>query len=90
MDNFSNKTVLITGGTSGIGFAVAKQCIDNHYQVIIVGSSEERSIPAKNEINAKYPNADVVFFYADLSVQKIFIVFVMKSMSILRTNVKVD
>lgn len=70
MDNFSYKTVLITGGTSGIGFAVAKRCIDNHYRVIIVGSSEERSIPAKNEINAKHPNADVVFFYADLSVQK--------------------
>lgn len=36
------KTVLITGATSGIGFALAKKFIGEGYQLILVSSSEER------------------------------------------------
>jgi len=69
IDKLRQKTVLITGGTSGIGLAVAKQSIEENYRVILIGSSEERSISAKSEINQLYPHASVYFFYADLSLQ---------------------
>mgnify|MGYP001767642070 CR=1 FL=1 len=70
MDTLHPKTVLITGGTSGIGLAVAKLCLDNHYHVLIVGSSEQRAASAKTELKMDYPDSRVKFFYADLSIQK--------------------
>lgn len=38
----SNNTVLITGGTAGIGFAIAKQLTENGNHVIITGRNEDR------------------------------------------------
>ena len=42
MSEFSGKSVLITGGTSGIGFAVAKAFLREGASVLICGRSEER------------------------------------------------
>lgn len=41
MQKFKNKVVLITGGTSGIGFTTAKNFIDEGAVVIITGRSQE-------------------------------------------------
>lgn len=41
MQKFKNKVVLITGGTSGIGFTTAKDFIDEGAVVIITGRSQE-------------------------------------------------
>lgn len=38
----SNNTVLITGGSAGIGFAIAKQLSENGNHVIITGRNKER------------------------------------------------
>ncbi|PKK97123.1 MAG: hypothetical protein CVV58_02865 [Tenericutes bacterium HGW-Tenericutes-3] len=69
MNKTHQKTVLITGGTSGIGLAVAKLSIEENYKVLLVGSSYERSIPSKIELNQLYPNVQVHYFFSDLSVQ---------------------
>ena len=47
----TNKVVLITGGSGGIGFAIAKKCLASGAKVIIAGTSEEK-------LNAKVKECD--------------------------------
>lgn len=46
------KTVLITGGTGGIGKAIAKECIQNGATVIITGRNQEKLSNVAGEIGA--------------------------------------
>lgn len=52
MEKFKNKTVLITGGTNGMGFATAKEFIDNGAKVIITGRSQETVDKAVSNLGA--------------------------------------
>ena len=47
----TNKVVLITGGSGGIGFAIAKKCLASGAKVIIAGTSEQK-------LNAKVKGCD--------------------------------
>ena len=47
----TNKVVLITGGSGGIGFAIAKKCLASGAKVIIAGTSEQK-------LNAKVKECD--------------------------------
>jgi NAD(P)-dependent dehydrogenase (short-subunit alcohol dehydrogenase family) len=40
-NNFANKTILVTGGTSGIGHATAKQLVEYGAKVIITGRNQD-------------------------------------------------
>jgi uncharacterized oxidoreductase len=44
-------TILITGGSSGIGFEIAKQFLDRDNQVIITGRNEQKLQSAKEKLN---------------------------------------
>ena len=59
----SNNTVLITGGSSGIGLEFAKRLIENQNTVIICGRSSEKLEQAKKEV------PDVHTFQCDVSKQ---------------------
>ena len=61
MERLSNKTAVITGGTTGIGFATAKLFIQEGARVIITGRNEVRLQNAVNELgeNAIAVQADV-------------------------------
>ena len=61
MERLSNKTAVITGGTTGIGFATAKLFIQEGARVIITGRNEARLQNAVNELgeNAIAVQADV-------------------------------
>jgi len=48
--NISENTILITGGTSGIGFEMAKQLLALGNTVLITGRSEEKLAAAKAEL----------------------------------------
>ncbi|QDP39015.1 SDR family oxidoreductase [Radiobacillus deserti] len=47
--NKSGNTVLITGGASGIGFALAERFLNDQNEVIIIGRKEEKLKEAKNK-----------------------------------------
>tara|TARA_B100000795_G_C22723564_1_gene408484 strand:+ start:306 stop:1067 length:762 start_codon:yes stop_codon:yes gene_type:complete len=47
-----NKTVLVTGATSGFGRAIALKFAKNGYNAIITGRREERLLELKNEIES--------------------------------------
>lgn len=67
MENDLRGMVVITGATSGIGYAAAELLLRNGYPVIGVGSRSERSHAACEKLLASVPGADVLFLSADLS-----------------------
>ncbi len=65
----AQKTVVVTGATSGIGLGIAKELARKGDLVIAVGRSEANIRKAENEILAETAHARVQFFLADLSTQ---------------------
>jgi retinol dehydrogenase 14 len=63
------KTVLITGGTSGIGMATAVAVAAMGADVVIVGRNPERGEAAVEEIRAESHSEAVELILADLSLQ---------------------
>jgi uncharacterized oxidoreductase len=55
----TNKTVLITGGGSGIGYATAKLLSEKGNNVIISGRNQEKLAKAANELGVNYIVTDV-------------------------------
>lgn len=52
-----SKTIVITGGSDGLGKAIAKQLINN--DVVILSRSEEKGKSVANELNCDYAVCDV-------------------------------
>ncbi|WP_119388811.1 SDR family oxidoreductase [Taklimakanibacter lacteus] len=46
----ANSTILIAGGGSGMGLALAKRCLDAHAQVVIAGRNDEKLARACEEL----------------------------------------
>ena len=69
MYDFSNKTVLVTGGTSGIGKEIAKKFVINNANVIIFGTNEDRKKTALKEIESqkKQENQKILAYLVDVS-----------------------
>ena len=57
--NLKGATILITGGSSGIGYAIAKTLGDAGAQIAITGRDERRLISAATALNALAVRADV-------------------------------
>lgn len=63
------KTFVVTGATSGIGYATVKLLAATGSLVIGTGRSEERCIYAEREIRSLTGNSKVVYLTADLAQQ---------------------
>ena len=68
--DMSDKTVLVTGATSGIGFAAASQLASMGARVILVGRNETKGDLAKKKILSSTPQAVLRFYRADLYYQQ--------------------
>jgi NAD(P)-dependent dehydrogenase (short-subunit alcohol dehydrogenase family) len=70
LNDLVNKTIVITGATSGIGRAALRALASRGAAVIGVGRSAERCQQAKQAILAEIPAAQIEFAVADLSSQQ--------------------
>ena len=61
------KTIWITGGSTGIGFATAKKFLDNDWKVIISARNNENLINAKNKILNNSLNKNLYLYQCDIS-----------------------
>lgn len=62
-----DKIALITGGTAGIGKAIAQKFVSESAQVIICGTSQERGQDAVEEIKSSFADAQISFLQLDVS-----------------------
>jgi NAD(P)-dependent dehydrogenase (short-subunit alcohol dehydrogenase family) len=62
------KTVLITGASSGIGYALAKKFLQKNWQTIIVGFRQTDTDEAVKKLSLLYPKAAIKAHSADLSL----------------------
>ena len=55
----NGKTALVSGGSSGIGFGIAKKMAESGCQVIILGTNEDRLKRCSEEIHGEYIVLDI-------------------------------
>jgi len=65
-----NKTILVTGGTSGIGHSTALLLAKKGYDVYIVGRAKQACEAVVGELRAINPNATFGYYLCDLLSQK--------------------
>jgi NAD(P)-dependent dehydrogenase (short-subunit alcohol dehydrogenase family) len=68
--SFKEKTYVLTGATSGIGLAAAHLLAERGAFLVGVGRSAERCSQVENQLRSAYPQAQVEFCVADLSLQE--------------------
>lgn len=63
-------TIIITGATSGIGFAVCKTLAAGPFRVIGIGRTEQTARTAEKQLKQEFPLAHIHFLAADLMQQR--------------------
>jgi len=66
IQDLTGRTIIITGGNSGLGFEAAKALSEKGAWVIIACRSTEKGEAARNEIVAIHPNANITIMELDL------------------------
>ena len=67
MSTHKKPLALVTGATSGIGLAGAKELAKRNYQLVLAVRSKERGKQAKAEIESETPEAEVSLLHCNLS-----------------------
>ena len=66
-EDLSNKKILITGGTSGIGLSLTEQLLSKNATVVILARNMKKAEEVKNSLLEKYKNAQLSFIQYDQS-----------------------
>ena len=61
------QTVIITGGTSGIGLATADGFLKNGWNTVLIGRDAEKGMQVERHLGETYSPAQVAFIQADIS-----------------------
>ncbi|MBW3350465.1 SDR family NAD(P)-dependent oxidoreductase [Limosilactobacillus reuteri] len=61
------QTVVITGGTSGIGLATADIFLKNGWNAVLIGRDAEKGMQVERQLGKTYSPAQVTFIQADIS-----------------------
>jgi len=64
--DLSGKTAIVTGSTSGIGFAIARGLAQAGARVVVSGRTQRRVDEALGKLRAEFPDAEVLGVAADL------------------------
>ncbi|AIO18161.1 Bile acid 7-dehydroxylase 2 [Candidatus Izimaplasma bacterium HR1] len=64
--SLNDKTIIVTGGSSGLGFEAVKMFVSKDATVIMATRSQERALEAISRIKADYPNAQLEFIELNL------------------------
>ena len=61
------QTVVITGGTSGIGLATADVFLKNGWNTVLIGRAAEKGMQVERHLGERYSQEQVAFIQADIS-----------------------
>ena len=67
VENLSGRTVLVTGASSGLGLAVARQLAGSGARTLLACRNADRAMEAMDRIRAVHPGARVEFLRVDLA-----------------------
>ena len=62
-----NPTVLITGGSSGIGYTISRHFAADGYRILWVSLLEQELREAREKLQSEYPDCEVQLLTQDLS-----------------------
>ena len=65
-----NKVIVITGGTKGLGRAIAEKFAENKFDVIVCSRSRADLNLMVSEWEATFPDSDLQVYCADVSVKE--------------------
>ena len=67
LPRLDGKTVVITGGTGGIGYHITKYLVHLGANVVLAARNETKAIKVINNIINEVNNAKIIFKYLDLT-----------------------
>jgi len=62
-----NKVIVITGGSSGIGYATADKLLSMNAKVCLVARHEDKLKMASEKLKEKYPNGTILYYACDVT-----------------------
>lgn len=70
MLNFEQKTIIITGGASGLGFATATTLASRGADLVLVDYDKEKLFDAEKVIKEKFPTSKLISVVADVAKEQ--------------------
>ena len=67
LEDMTDKKVIVTGGTSGIGLSIVKHLLNKNANVVVMARNMQKAKEVKNNLLKTYPNNPISFIQYDQS-----------------------